>query len=181
MNSHHAIRVHWFVLLLTGLLTLSLASCGPTATPTSLPSTSTPIPTLVPAAVPPTTVPTNTPTSAPTATPPPTATRTAIPTATPTPVTLKGMADDVTRGVGKVMKVVVGQALRQRASVPTGGDLPPEVCIVRLVGGSDPKGFAPLRSPLRFPLPLLFRGLRASGAIVALGGASQKPLGSGWE
>ena len=95
MNSHHAIRVHWFVLLLTGLLTLSLASCGPAATPTPLPPTSTPIPTIVLTAVPPTAVPTNTPTAAPTATRvPPTATL--VPgTATPRlPAALRIAGDD---------------------------------------------------------------------------------------
>ncbi len=47
MNSHPAIRIHWFVWLWIVPVMLSLASCGPAATPTPLPATSTPIPTLV--------------------------------------------------------------------------------------------------------------------------------------
>ena len=88
------------ILLIVSLVLLSAVASGcaahaPTATPTPVPSPPTPVPptaTRVPA----------------TATPVPPTTTPVPPTVTPTPVTLKGMADQVASGVGKVMKVVEG-------------------------------------------------------------------------
>ncbi|MBI4786760.1 MAG: hypothetical protein HY782_06920 [Chloroflexi bacterium] len=97
------------LVLFAGLVLVVVSGCAsatPTLAPTPLPPTATPA---VPTAtrVPPTATP-----APPTATRvPPTATPvapTATPTATPTPITLRGMADDITRGVGVVRQIVEG-------------------------------------------------------------------------
>ena len=96
----------WFVLLVVAAS--GCAAPTPTATPQPTPQPSaTPVPATA-TSVPPTAtrVPPTPTLGPPTATP--TTTPTATPTVTPTPITLKGMADDVTRGVGKVIQVVEG-------------------------------------------------------------------------